>query len=85
MPTRDQCSKGWSQSTLALFDFHESRAGVRGLVESSVTTVPLPFLTPTESISSAATEALVASSVELTLPHSHVAALIGTTARSYGS
>ena len=60
-----------AEDALALFVFHESRAGIRGLVESGLTTVPPPFLTPTSSISSAATEALVAPFVDLTLPRSH--------------
>ncbi|CAD6204229.1 unnamed protein product [Miscanthus lutarioriparius] len=38
----------------------------------------------TTSISSAVAEALVAPSVDLTLPRSHVAVLVGATARSYG-
>ena len=46
--------------------------------------MPPLFLTPTASISLAATEALVASFVNLTLPRSHVAALVGAAASSYG-
>jgi hypothetical protein len=71
------------EDALALFDFHESCVGVRGVIESDVTKVLPPFLTPTASISSAAMEALVAPSVILTLPRSHVAVLVGATARSY--
>jgi hypothetical protein len=72
------------EDALALFDFHESCAGIHGLVESGVTKVPPPFLMHTTSISAVAAEALVTPSVDLTLPRSHVAKLIGATARSYG-
>jgi hypothetical protein len=61
------------EDALALFDFHESCVGVRGVVESDVTKVLPPFQMPTASISSAAMEALVAPSIDLTLPRSHVA------------
>lgn len=74
----------YDEDALALFDFYESRAGVRGLVESGVTTVPPPFLTPAASISTAATEVLVAPSVDLSLPRSQAVALVGAAARSCG-
>jgi hypothetical protein len=47
------------------------------------TKVPPPFLMHTTLISAAAAEALVTPFVDLTLPHSHVAMLVGATARSY--
>lgn len=71
------------KDALAMFDFHESRAGVRGLVESGVTTVPGLFLAPTAPISSAA-KVLVAPSVDLSLPRSDAVALVGAAARSCG-
>lgn len=64
------------EGALALFDFHESHAGVRSLVEFGITTVPQPFLMPTTSICSATMEAFVSLSVGLTLPCSYVVSLI---------
>ncbi|WVZ70272.1 hypothetical protein U9M48_018949 [Paspalum notatum var. saurae] len=72
------------EAALAVFDFHESRGGVCGLVESGVTKVPPLFVTPTAPISTAAGAAFVAPTVDLLLPRSHVVALVGAAARSCG-
>ncbi|CAL4956311.1 unnamed protein product [Urochloa decumbens] len=71
----------------ALVAFHESRAGVRGLVESGVTTVPPIFLTPTappppQQESPAAAFAIPV--VDLSLPRPDAVALIRAAARSCG-
>ncbi|CAL4949375.1 unnamed protein product [Urochloa decumbens] len=71
----------------ALAAFHESRAGVRGLVESGVTTVPPIFLTPTappppQQESPAAAFAIP--TVDLSLPRPDTVALIRAAARSCG-
>jgi hypothetical protein len=81
MPAVDENEE---EDALALFDFHKSGVDVHGLVESGVTTMPQLFLTPTASISSAATYALVSPYVDLTIARSHIAALAGAAARSYG-
>ncbi|CAO2177097.1 unnamed protein product [Urochloa humidicola] len=71
----------------ALAAFLESRAGVRGLVESGVTAVPPIFLTPTapppqQQQSPAAAFAIPA--VDLSLPRRDTVALIRASARSCG-
>ncbi|CAL4975963.1 unnamed protein product [Urochloa decumbens] len=71
----------------ALAAFHESRAGVRGLVESGVTTVPPIFLTrtaspPLQQESPAA--AFSIPTVDLSLPRPDAVALIRAAARSCG-
>ncbi|RCV25701.1 hypothetical protein SETIT_5G186100v2 [Setaria italica] len=68
---------------LAVFEFHESRGGVRGLVESGVTTVPPLFLAPVAPVSSAAGNFSIPS-VDLSLPRPHAAALVRAAARSCG-
>ncbi|KAL6607980.1 hypothetical protein ACP70R_041043 [Stipagrostis hirtigluma subsp. patula] len=70
----------------SLAAFHESRAGVRGLVESgAVTAVPPMFLRPTTATPpSSATRAFVVPSVDLSLPRSDAVALVRAAARSCG-
>jgi isopenicillin N synthase-like dioxygenase len=64
----------------AVLKFHESRLGVRGLVESGVATVPPLFLA---HVSSAAGNFAVPS-VDLSLPRAHAAALVRAAASSCG-
>ncbi|OEL17521.1 1-aminocyclopropane-1-carboxylate oxidase-like protein 1 [Dichanthelium oligosanthes] len=71
------------EAALAVFQFHESRGGVRGLVEAGVTTVPPLFLRPTTPVSSAA-RSMVVPSIDLSLPRSHAVALVGAASRSCG-
>ncbi|CAO2190518.1 unnamed protein product [Urochloa humidicola] len=66
----------------AVFEFHETRGGVRGLVESGVTSVPPQFVAPVPPVSSAA--AFAAPSVDLSLPRAQAAALVRAAARSFG-
>ncbi|CAO2190519.1 unnamed protein product [Urochloa humidicola] len=66
----------------AVFELHETRGGVRGLVESGVTSVPPQFVAPVPPVSSAA--ALAAPSVDLSLPRAQAAALVRAAARSCG-
>jgi isopenicillin N synthase-like dioxygenase len=69
----------------ALAVFHESRTGVRGLVESGVTAVPPIFLTAaTPSPPSLATTASAIPAVDLSLPRSDTVALVRAAARSCG-
>ncbi|PUZ56385.1 hypothetical protein GQ55_5G294300 [Panicum hallii var. hallii] len=69
---------------LAVFRFHESRGGVRALVESGVTTVPPLFLAPTTPAVSSAAMNFVVPSVDLSLPRSDAVALVRAAARSSG-
>ncbi|KAJ1283976.1 hypothetical protein BS78_03G169000 [Paspalum vaginatum] len=70
-------------ASLALF--HESRAGVCGLVESGVTAVPPIFVTPTTpSPPSPATAAFAIPTVDFSLPRSDTVALVRAAARSCG-
>ncbi|CAO2208344.1 unnamed protein product [Urochloa humidicola] len=70
----------------ALAAFHESRAGVRGLVESGVTAVPTIFLTPTATAPPPQSPAAAFSipAVDLSLPRRDTVALIRAAARSCG-
>ncbi|RLN22443.1 hypothetical protein C2845_PM07G10150 [Panicum miliaceum] len=69
----------------ALAVFHESRTGVRGLVESGATAVPSIFLTAaTPSPQSPATTAFAIPAVDLSLPRSDTVALVRAAARSCG-
>ncbi|CAO2165097.1 unnamed protein product [Urochloa humidicola] len=59
----------------AVFEFHETRGGVRGLVESGVTSVPPAFVAPIPPVPSAAgAAAFAAPSVDLSLPRAQAAA-----------
>ncbi|PAN45709.1 hypothetical protein PAHAL_9G136000 [Panicum hallii] len=66
--------------------FHESRAGVRGLVESGVTAVPPLFFAPTVPApqAPATPPAFTVPVVELSLPRADTVALVGAAARSRG-
>lgn len=66
--------------------FHESRAGVRGLVESGVTAVPPLFSTPTVPApqAPATPPAFTVPIVDLSLPRADTVALVGAAARSRG-
>ncbi|XP_039851424.1 1-aminocyclopropane-1-carboxylate oxidase homolog 1-like [Panicum virgatum] len=69
----------------ALVVFHESRAGVRGLVESGVTAVPTIFLTGAAPWpQSPVTAAFAIPAVDLSLPRSDAAALVRAAAHSCG-
>ncbi|TKW14820.1 hypothetical protein SEVIR_5G192900v4 [Setaria viridis] len=71
----------------ALASFHESRAGVRGLVESGVTAVPPIFLTataPSPQSPASTTTAFAIPAVDLSLPRSDTVALVRAAARSCG-
>ncbi|CAO2177142.1 unnamed protein product [Urochloa humidicola] len=63
----------------AVFEFHKTRGGVRGLVESGVASVPPLFVAPVPPVSSAA---FAAPSVDLSLPRAQDAALVRAAARS---
>ncbi|KAL6615361.1 hypothetical protein ACP70R_037631 [Stipagrostis hirtigluma subsp. patula] len=74
-------------STAALAAFHESHGGVRGLVESGVTTVPPLFLASTQLAARAqslAATAFAVPTVDLSLPRPDAVALIRAAARSCG-
>lgn len=65
--------------------FHESRAGVRGLVESGVNAIPRIFLTPTSpSPRSPTTTAFAIPAVDLSLPRRDTVALVRAAACSCG-
>ncbi|CAO2179684.1 unnamed protein product [Urochloa humidicola] len=66
----------------AVFEFHETRGGVRGLVESGVTSVPPQFVAPAPPVSSAV--AFAFPSVDLSLPRAQAAAFVRAAARSCG-
>ncbi|KAF0919644.1 hypothetical protein E2562_030827, partial [Oryza meyeriana var. granulata] len=66
----------------SLADFHASRAGVRGLVESGVTAVPPLFLAPRPSPPT--TTAFAIPTVDLSLPRSATVALVRAAARTCG-
>ncbi|TVU34000.1 hypothetical protein EJB05_15821, partial [Eragrostis curvula] len=69
----------------ALAAFHDSRGGVRSLVESGVTAVPPLFLVPTaDPPSSAATDFFAIPTVDLSLPLTDTVALVRAAARSCG-
>ncbi|TVU42799.1 hypothetical protein EJB05_09222, partial [Eragrostis curvula] len=75
----------------ALAEFHETRAGVRGLVESGVTTVPPIFLMPAATSSSdpsssttTAASPLSIPVVDLSLPRSDTVELVRAAATSLG-
>nr|CAB3502405.1 unnamed protein product [Digitaria exilis] len=71
----------------ALAEFHESGGGVRWLVESGITKVPRLFLlpdTPPPQAPPAAADDFAIPTVDLSLPRSVTAALIGAAARSCG-
>ncbi|KAF8772776.1 hypothetical protein HU200_005396 [Digitaria exilis] len=70
------------EAAMAMFNFHETRAGVRGLVESGVTTVPPLFVAPTPPVTSPRRFSLP--SVDLSLPRARAAVLVRAFARSYG-
>ncbi|CAL4976028.1 unnamed protein product [Urochloa decumbens] len=67
----------------AVFQFHMTRGGVRGLVESGVAFVPPQFVAPVPPVTSAA-GAFAAPSVDLSLPRAQAVALVGAAARSFG-
>lgn len=75
-----------SDAAAALAVFHESRAGVRGLVESGVNAVPPIFLPATTAASpqSPPTPAFSIPAVDFSLPRSDTVALVRTAARSCG-
>ncbi|CAL4969970.1 unnamed protein product [Urochloa decumbens] len=62
----------------AVFQFHMTRGGVRGLVESGVAFVPLQFVAPVPS------GTFAVPSVDLSLPREQAVALVGAAARSFG-
>lgn len=68
----------------ALAEFHESRGGVRRLVESGVTAVPRLFLVPDTTQPPRGVTDFAIPTVDLSLPRSDTVALIGAAARSYG-
>ncbi|KAF8670736.1 hypothetical protein HU200_050401 [Digitaria exilis] len=70
----------------ALAAFHESRAGVRGLVESGVNAVPPIFLTasPQPQSSPPTPAAFSIPAVDFSLPRSDTVALVRAAARSCG-
>ncbi|GJN38965.1 hypothetical protein PR202_gb28051 [Eleusine coracana subsp. coracana] len=69
----------------AVAEFHESRGGVHGLLESGVTTVPLIFLTPpTASPWSPSPAAFAFPVVDLSLPRAHTVELVRAAASSLG-
>ncbi|CAO2203643.1 unnamed protein product [Urochloa humidicola] len=67
----------------AVFQFHMTRGGVRGLVESGVAFVPPQFVAPVPPVTSAA-GAFAAPSVDLSLPRAQAVALVRAAARSCG-
>ncbi|TVU08356.1 hypothetical protein EJB05_41759, partial [Eragrostis curvula] len=71
----------------AVAEFHETHAGVRGLVESGVTTVPPIFLMPATApplSSPAPTTAFAVPVVDLSLPRSDTVELVREAAASLG-
>jgi isopenicillin N synthase-like dioxygenase len=72
----------------ALAEFHESRGGVRGLVESGITAVPRLFLAPaapaTPQPQPAAAADFALPTVDLSLPRSDAIKLVQAAARSCG-
>uniref|UniRef100_A0A0D9V1S5 Fe2OG dioxygenase domain-containing protein n=1 Tax=Leersia perrieri TaxID=77586 RepID=A0A0D9V1S5_9ORYZ len=73
---------------LSLAEFHATRAGVRGLVDSGITTVPPLFLAPppgyyTPSSTTASSLATIPT-VDLSLPRAATVALVRAAARSHG-
>ncbi|CAO2183829.1 unnamed protein product [Urochloa humidicola] len=68
----------------SVFQFHETRGGVRGLVESGVDSVPPLFVAPVAPVSSAVGTSFAAPSVDLSLPRAQAAALVRAAARSCG-
>ncbi|TVU08353.1 hypothetical protein EJB05_41756, partial [Eragrostis curvula] len=71
----------------ALAEFHETRAGVRGLVESGVTTVPPLFVMPATAFpwsSPSPTTAFAIPVIDLSLPRSDTVELVRAAATSFG-
>ncbi|KAK3160977.1 hypothetical protein QOZ80_1BG0069710 [Eleusine coracana subsp. coracana] len=91
-PPRRLCTRcvrpceDYDATSTALAEFHESRGGVRGLVESGVTVVPRLFLAPAlpHPPSAAAAAAFTIPSVDLSLPCSDAVALVRAAASSCG-
>ncbi|TVU08337.1 hypothetical protein EJB05_41761, partial [Eragrostis curvula] len=71
----------------ALAEFHETRAGVRGLIESGVTTVPPLFVMPATAFpwsSPSPTTAFAIPVIDLSLPRSDTVELVRAAATSFG-
>jgi isopenicillin N synthase-like dioxygenase len=64
--------------------FHESRAGVRGLVQSGVNAIPPIFLVPTSPSPRSPTTAFAIPAVDLSLPRRDTVALVRAAACSCG-
>jgi isopenicillin N synthase-like dioxygenase len=64
--------------------FHESRAGVRGLVQSGVNAIPPLFLVPTSPSPRSPTTAFAIPAVDLSLPRRDTVALVRAAACSCG-
>jgi hypothetical protein len=68
----------------ALAEFQASRAGVRGLVESGVSSVPPIFQAPSGHCPRALAKKFSTPTVDLSLPRPAIVPLVGAAARTYG-
>jgi hypothetical protein len=68
----------------ALAEYHASRAGIRGLIDSGVTTVPPFFLAPASPYTPALDTSFAIPTVDLSLPRSAAVPLVGAAARTCG-